>query len=65
MNRFNKRIPTRGAKQLGRKSKNTFVTKSGQTIKVNRTLSQKIMAKKEDYARRRAARLAGMPKNPI
>lgn len=61
----NKRIPIRGAKQLGRKSKNTFVTKSGQTIKINRTLSQKLRAKKEEYAKRRASRLAGMPKNPI
>lgn len=60
-----KRVPTRGSKQLGRKSKNTYVTKSGQSIKINRTLSQKIKAKREDYARRRAIRLAGMPKNPI
>ncbi len=60
-----KRIPTRGAKQLGRKSKNTFVTKSGQTIKINRTMGEKLKARKEDYAKRRASRLAGMPKNPI
>ncbi len=65
MNDTKRRIPTRGARQLGRKSKNTFVTKSGQTIKVNRTIAQKLKAKKEDYAKRRASRLAGMPKNPI
>lgn len=60
-----KRVATRGSKQLGRKSKNTFVTKSGQSIKINRSLSEKIRARREDYAKRRAARLAGMPKNPI
>lgn len=65
MNNPKKRIPLRGAKQLGRKSKNTFVTKSGQTIKVNRTITERLKARKEDYIKRRAARLAGMPKNPI
>lgn len=60
-----KRVPTRGSKQLGRKSKNTFVTKSGRAIKINRSLSEKLRARREDHAKRRAARLAGMPKNPI
>jgi penicillin-binding protein 1A len=50
---------------LGRKSKNTFVTKSGQTIKVNRSLSDKIRARRDAYARGRAQRLAGMPKSRV
>jgi len=49
----------------GRKSKNTFTTKSGQTIKVNRSLTDKIRARKDAYARARAQRLAGMPKSRI
>lgn len=49
----------------GRKSKNTFTTRSGQTIKINRSLTDKIRAKKDAYARARAQRLAGMPKSPV
>lgn len=60
----NKGLPGRGRK-LGRKSKNTFTTKSGQTIKVNRSLTDKIKARKDAYARARAQRLAGMPKSRI
>jgi membrane peptidoglycan carboxypeptidase len=61
---INKGLPGRGRK-VGRKAKNTFTTKSGQTIKVNRSLTDKIKARKDAYARARAQRLAGMPKSRI
>ncbi len=48
---------------LGRKSRSTFVTKSGQTIKINRSIGDKIKARKSAYAQKRAERLAGMPKS--
>ncbi len=51
--------------QLGRKSKNTFVTKKGQTIKLNRSLVDKLKARKDARARRKAERLVGMPKSRI
>ncbi len=53
------------SRRVGRKSKNTFVTKSGQSIKVNRNLTDKIKARKDAYARGRAQRLAGMPKSRV
>jgi len=52
-------------RSTARKSKNTFVTKSGQTIKINRTLKEKVLAAKDVRSRRRAERLAGMPKSPV
>lgn len=52
----------RSGGQRPRRKANTFVTKSGQTIKINRSLSQRIRAKREARARRKAERLAGMPK---
>ncbi|HTE21572.1 MAG TPA: transglycosylase domain-containing protein [Candidatus Limnocylindria bacterium] len=62
----NTRIPgRRRSGGRGRKSKNTFTTRTGQTIKVNRSLTDKIRAKKDAYARARAKRLAGMPKSRI
>jgi len=54
-----------GSRSRGRKSRNTFVTKSGQTIKINRSLGDRIKARKDNFARHKALRLAGMPKNPI
>lgn len=45
-----------------RKSKNTFVTRSGQTIKIHRNIADKLAARRDDRARKRALRLAGMPK---
>jgi len=50
-------------KPTGRKSKNTFVTKSGQTIKLHRNLGDRLKAVRDSRARRRAERLAGMPKS--
>jgi membrane peptidoglycan carboxypeptidase len=49
----------------GRRSRNTFVTKSGQTIKVHQNLSDRIRSKRDAAARRKAARLAGLPKSPV
>lgn len=48
-----------------RKSRNTFTTKSGQTIKVNRSLGDRIKSRKDSFARSKALRLAGMPKHPV
>ncbi len=59
------RKPASVNKQLGRNKKNTFTTKSGQTIKLNRTIGEKLKARKDARAVRRAARLAGMPKSRI
>src|SRR5687767_8928893 len=61
----NNKLPGRRAAGRGRKSKNTFTTRSGNTIKVNKSLTDKIRAKKDAYARARAQRLAGMPKSRV
>jgi membrane peptidoglycan carboxypeptidase len=47
------------------RNKNTFVTKSGQTIKINRSLTERIQARRDSYAKRRAQRLAGLPKSRV
>ena len=49
----------------GRKSKSEYVTKSGQTIKINRSITERFKAKKATYAQKRAERLAGMPKGRV
>lgn len=54
--------PRRGSSSA-RKSKNTFVTKSGQTIKINRNLTERLQARRDANARKKAARLAGLPKS--
>jgi membrane peptidoglycan carboxypeptidase len=59
------KVPGRRASGRSRKSKNTFTTRSGQTIKLNRSLTDKIRAKRDAYARARAQRLAGMPKSRV
>lgn len=48
---------------LGRKGKNTFTTKSGNTIKINRNISDRLKARQARFAQKRAERLAGMPKS--
>lgn len=53
------------AKQLGRKSKNAYTTKSGQTIKVNRSLGERMKAHKDYRSRLKAQRRAGMPKGRV
>ncbi len=45
-----------------RRARNTFVTKNGQTIKIHRNISERIQANRDARARKRATRLAGMPK---
>ncbi len=49
----------------GRHSRSTYTTSSGQTIKINRSLSQRIKAKQAHHAKQRAERLAGMPKGRL
>lgn len=65
MSAFKKRKLFRSGGKSSRKAKNTFVTKSGNTIKINRSLLGKFTARKEDFARKKALRLAGMPKSPV
>ncbi len=53
---------------FGRKKRingNKFTTKSGKTIKVNRTLAEKSKARKEAKALRKAERMRGMPKSRV
>jgi penicillin-binding protein 1A len=46
------------------RNKNTFVTKSGKTIKINRSLSDRLREGREAKARRKAAYLSSLPANP-
>lgn len=46
-----------------RPGKNTFTTKSGSTIKLNRSIGERIRANREARARRRAAYRSTLPKN--
>ena len=46
-----------------RPGKNVFTTKSGNTIKLNRSLGERVRAKREAKARKRAAYLSTLPKN--
>ncbi len=48
-----------------RKSKNTFTTKSGKTIKLHTSLADRIKASRDEKALRKAERLRGMPKSRI
>jgi penicillin-binding protein 1A len=45
-------------------SKNTYVTKSGTTIKLNRSLNNRLKANREAKARRKAAYLSSLPAEP-
>jgi penicillin-binding protein 1A len=45
-------------------AKNTFTTKSGKSIKVNRSLSDRMKAGREAKAQRKAAYLSTLPKEP-
>lgn len=64
MARSNSGARRRGG-NTGRKSKNSYVTKSGQTIKINRSLGDRLRAYRENYSQKNAARLAGMPKGRV
>lgn len=46
-----------------RPGRSTFTTKSGNTIKLNHSLSDKLRANRDDKARRRAAYLSTLPQN--
>ncbi len=48
-----------------RPHRNAFTTKSGKTIKLHRSISDKFRAKREMRTRRRAAYMATLPKNPF
>ncbi len=51
-------------KNIGRRRRqNTFTTKSGKTIKLNRSLSERTKARKDLRAREKAAYLSTLPKN--
>lgn len=52
-------------KRRSAKGKNTFTTKSGAAIKLHRSLGERIKASREARARRKAAYLATLPKNPF
>lgn len=55
----------RSGPNVGRKSKNSFVTKSGQTIRVNQSLTDRFRSYRDNQSRRKAERLAGMPKSRV
>lgn len=65
MDKLIKRLSGRKTGGTGRKTKQAYTTKSGQTIKLNRSLTDKIRARKDAVARARAKRLAGMPKGRV
>lgn len=64
MNNLNKGGNRRPRQTAGR-ARNTYVTKSGQSIKIHRNLTEKWQASRDARARRRAARLAGLPKSRV
>lgn len=54
---------TRNPRGRRRPGTHTFTTKSGNTIKLHRSLGERIRANKEAKARKRAAYLSSLPKN--
>lgn len=58
-------MDNKSRRNVGRKRRNTntFTTKSGKTIKINRSLSERTKAKKDARAREKAAYLSTLPKN--
>lgn len=55
----------RKSRNPARVGKNYFVTKSGSTIKLHRSLSDRFKAHKEGKSKRKAAYLSGLPKGRI
>lgn len=55
--------PKKPANPRKRPGKNTFTTKSGNAIKLNRSLGERLKARREARARRRAAYLSTLPKD--
>ncbi len=64
-NRGGLKSASRKVSSKNRKAKNTFTTKSGQTIKLHRNVMDKVRAHRDANARKKAIRLAGMPKSRI
>lgn len=56
---------SRNPKSQGRVSKNAFVTRGGNTIKLNRSLKQRYRSYKDGMGRKRAANLATLPKGRV
>lgn len=58
-------MDSKSRRNVGRKrrSQNTFTTKSGKTIKINRSFSERNKARKDARAREKAAYLSTLPKN--
>lgn len=59
----NKKFMKKPRKNVGRRSQNTFTTKSGNTIKINRSLAERNRARKDARARQKAAYLSTLPTN--
>ncbi len=55
----------KNARKPGRVGKNYFVTKSGSTIKLNRSLSTRLKAYKDGKSKRKAASLSTLPKGRV
>ncbi len=53
------------SRRRGRVNKNTFTSRSGKTIKVNRSLTDKLKNRKDTKALKKAERLSGMPKSRV
>jgi membrane peptidoglycan carboxypeptidase len=62
MSKPNKRPRLSGYNRSARQSKNQYITKGGQKIKLHRNLRSRLAARKDARARKRAAYLATMPK---
>ncbi len=54
--------PTSGSRRPVNPRKNTHVTRSGKTIKINRSLADRLTSQKNAKATRKAERLASLPK---
>lgn len=61
----NYRGKSKRGNNTGRKARNSFTTRTGQTIKINRSIGDRIKASRASFAQKRAERLAGMPKSPL
>ena len=60
---MSKKQPERARRSIA-SSKNTFVTRSGKTIKLNRSLGERLKASRDAKARRKAEYLSSLPKEP-
>lgn len=65
MNATNNGKGARRPRQSSRRTRNTHVTKSGQTIQIHRNITERFHAARDARARKKALRLAGLPKSRI